>query len=161
MLWCKPTFPWIQSEVLSMTSSPLLKEEHQGGPANSFSLEFLSWSHPPTAALQPAWAGEGQKQSVQPRGTTNHLDQDLGRGHAAHCPSLPQTGPGMVWLYLQPYFGWHCLERKNTTDTATAFQEQPQRKNTQTTSGQLGQAVNGIKATSQDAAEHNSTGSPF
>lgn len=34
------------------------------------------------------------------------------------------------------------------------------KKHTQPTLGQLGQAVNGINTTSQDAAEHNNTGSP-
>lgn len=65
------------------------------------------------------------------------------------------------WKGAIPYSGWYFLERKSTTGTETAFQEQWQRKNTQQTLGQLGQAVNEISMTGQGATEHDSAGSPF
>lgn len=146
--------------MLSVTLlSLLVKEKRQGGLQIAFHWNFSLRSCSSITALQMAGAGEEQKPSAQPWGTLDHLDHDLGRGHAAHSSSLPRTGPWKT--VMMPYSSWYFLDSKNTTGTETAFQKQPQRKNTQVTLVQLGQAVNRINTTSQDATEHKSTGSPF
>lgn len=83
-------------------------------------------------------------------------------GKGTHSPrfSLPQQAQEPWWNRAVPDSPWHLLERKNVTGSQTAFQEQQQRKNTQPTLGQLGQAVNGINK-SQGATEPNSTGNPL
>lgn len=124
---------------------------------NCFSLKSLFLGllfHPCTAN----GSGREDWNSVQPWGATDHLAWE-GHTQPTLLPFHKQAQEPW-WNRAVPDSPWHLLERKNVTGSQTAFQEQQQRKNTQPTLGQLGQAVNGINK-SQGATEPNSTGNPL
>lgn len=147
--------------MLSVTLSSLPeKEKDQGGCESLFTEISLYGVTLPS--LQCTW--QGGERTGSPLSSPEEPLTTWPMAWEEHTQPtlLPFHKQAQEWWWNRaaPYSSWYFLERKNVTGSKAAFQEQQQRKNTQPSLGQLGQAVNGIN-TSQDATEPKSIGNPF